>query len=290
MSGAEINPAAVNAAQAGAAPGERLAEARRAQNLLPTEIARQLKLSVWQVEALEAGHYQQLPGPVFVRGFIRNYAKLLKLDPDELLRAAGGSLLQSVPLPARAPSQDIPFPATSRPRRPVLAATAAILVGALIVYEFFWNEAEQTTSQAVSVTPVSLEPQSSSAATAASPQPADEARAVPQPTAETAALKEQGALPASAAGAPADPVRPPRPGERQVRLAFEQESWVEIRDRNERVIFSQLNRPGTQQFVSGAPPLSIVVGNAQGVRLTYEDRPIDLASHTKIDVARLTLP
>ena len=72
-------------------------------------------------------------------------------------------------------------------------------------------------------------------------------------------------------------------------MAFEQESWVEIRDRNERVIFSQLNRPGTQQFVNGMPPFSIVVGNAQGVRLTYEDRPVDLASHTKIDVARLIL-
>ncbi len=289
MSGAEIIPAAVNADPAGVAPGGRLAEARRAQNLAPAEIARQLKLSVWQVEALEAGHYQQLPGPVFVRGFIRNYAKLVKLDPDELLRVAGDSLRQSVPRPERPPSQDIPFPAPSRPRWPVLASTAAILVGVLIVYEFYWNEVEHTTSQAVSVTPAPMEPQSSSAVTPASPRPADETRTVQQAAVATAALTEQGVLPASAAGAQADPVRPPKPGERQVRLAFEQESWVEIRDRDERVIFSQLNRPGTQQFVSGTPPFSIVVGNAQGVRLTYEDRPVDLAGHTKIDVARLIL-
>src|SRR5690348_14709964 len=68
-------------------PGARLAEARQAQNLAPADVARQLKLSVWQVEALEAGLYQQLPGPVFVRGFIRNYARIVKLDPEELLRA-----------------------------------------------------------------------------------------------------------------------------------------------------------------------------------------------------------
>jgi hypothetical protein len=37
------------------------------------------------------------------------------------------------------------------------------------------------------------------------------------------------------------------------------------------------------------PPLYIVVGNAQGVRMTYAGRDIDLARHTKIDVARLTL-
>jgi len=75
-----------------------------------------------------------------------------------------------------------------------------------------------------------------------------------------------------------------------VRLVFGDESWVEIRDRNERVIFSKLNRPGTRQLVNGLPPFSIVVGNAHGVRLTYDERQVDLAPHTKIDVARLILP
>ena len=83
--------------------------------------------------------------------------------------------------------------------------------------------------------------------------------------------------------------RASRPGEREVKLDFNDESWVEIRDRNERVIFSQLNRPGTQRRVHGLPPFSIVVGNAHGVRLTYDDHPVDLVQHTKIDVARLIL-
>ncbi len=292
MSGSENIQAVANAEPAGPAPGGRLAEARRAQNLTPADIARQLKLSVWQIEALEAGHYQQLPGPVFVRGFIRNYAKLVKLDPNELLRSAGDSLPQSVPRPERPPSQDIPFPAQGRPRWPVLASTAAILVGMLAVYEFYWNEPEVTATQVASVTPAPAAPQSKSAGAPASPQPAGEIRAAqPQPAIPVVAAAQtaQGGPLASAAGAQPDPDRPPKPGERQVRMAFDQESWVEIRDRNERVIFSQLNRPGTQQFVSGRPPFSIVVGNAHGVRLTYEDKPVDLASHTKIDVARLIL-
>ena len=72
-------------------------------------------------------------------------------------------------------------------------------------------------------------------------------------------------------------------------MNFNDESWVEIRDRSESVIFSQLNRPGTQQSVQGYPPFSVVVGNAHGVRMTYDDKPVDLAPHTKIDVARLIL-
>jgi cytoskeleton protein RodZ len=43
------------------------------------------------------------------------------------------------------------------------------------------------------------------------------------------------------------------------------------------------------QSVSGLPPLSLVVGNAAGVRLLLNNRPVDLAPHIKVDVARLTL-
>jgi len=72
-------------------------------------------------------------------------------------------------------------------------------------------------------------------------------------------------------------------------LVFDEDSWVEIRDRNDQTIFSQLNQAGTVRRISGVPPLSIVVGNAQGVKMTYAGRDIDLARHTKIDVARLKL-
>ena len=68
--------------------GEQLAAARANRGLSITEIAQHLKLSPWQVEALEAGDYRRLPSPVFVRGFIRNYARLVKLDPAGLLAGA----------------------------------------------------------------------------------------------------------------------------------------------------------------------------------------------------------
>ena len=61
-------------------PGELLAQAREKAGFSTADVARQLKLSVGQVEALEAGQFERLPGSVFVRGFIRNYARLVKLD------------------------------------------------------------------------------------------------------------------------------------------------------------------------------------------------------------------
>lgn len=80
-----------NATPAAAAPepgpGAALQEERRRQSLSLTDVARQLKLAPRQVEALERDDFAALPGPVFVRGFLRNYARLLGLDPEPMVRA-----------------------------------------------------------------------------------------------------------------------------------------------------------------------------------------------------------
>ncbi|HET9403267.1 MAG TPA: RodZ domain-containing protein, partial [Burkholderiales bacterium] len=281
--------ALAGAGPAHTAPGGRLAEARRVQNLTPADVARQLKLSVWQVDALEAGRYQQLPGPIFVRGFIRNYARLVKLDPNELLRAAGDSIPQAAARPEMPPSQDIPFPAGNRTRWPELAGAAAILVGLLAAYEFYWNEPEAPVTPAIAVSPVPTARPLKNEGPRAAPQPGGEKRAVvPGITVETATQAAPQALPA-AGGSQSGQEDSPTPGERQISLVFDQESWVEIRDRNNKVVFSQLNRAGTQQSLSGLPPLSVVVGNSHGVRMRYDDQPVDLARHTRVDVARLIL-
>ncbi|HXF66859.1 MAG TPA: RodZ domain-containing protein [Burkholderiales bacterium] len=292
---------AAGAAPSGTAPGARLARAREQQNLSAADIARQLKLSVSQVEALEAGRYHQLPGPVFVRGFIRNYARLVKLDPEELLREAGESLPRPAARPEAPPSRGIPFP-SSRPRSwRRYAVAAGFIVAGLAAYEFVLMN-EPGTGPAVSVTPVSLpvappERPAMPSGSAPAPSAGDGAAAAPAagetaPAArdEPAASAEAGEGARAAAVAAREDEPQPRPGERVVRLEFTEECWVEIRDRNGRVVFSQLNRPGTVQHVSGLPPLAIVVGNAHGVRMSYEGETVDLARHTKIDVARLTLP
>ena len=273
-----------------AAPGRRLSEARQAQNLAAADVARQLKLSVGQVEALEEGRYQQLPGPIFVRGFIRNYARLVKLDAEELLRAAGDTLPQQAARPETPPSRDIPFPTTQPARWPKYAVAAAVIFSALAIYEFTRNSPEDAATRPVAVTPVpvaaqpKVEPTPPPVQVMTEPAPAE-----PAITVATAAEPLPAAPVVEPAAAADGAERAPKPGEKRVRLDFDQESWVEIRDRNERVIFSQLNRPGTTRQVSGLPPLSVVVGNAHGVKMTFADQPVDLAIHTKIDVARLIL-
>jgi cytoskeleton protein RodZ len=282
----DIRP--IEVARAGsAAPNLRLSQARQAQNLTTADVARRLKLSVWQVQALESGQYQQLPGAVFVRGFIRNYARLLKLDPEELVHAATGLLPQSAPLPETSPSRDIPYQAAGTWHWQRYAAAAAVIVAVLAIYEFFFNDepgAVSTRPGPVAALPSSQEPR---------PAPVKKPREAQarQPAAATESSPQVSrAVPiATSAGVSQPQERIAHPDEREIRLVFEEQSWVEIRDRNDQTIFSQLNQPGTERRVSGVPPLSIVVGNAHGVKMIYAGRDIDLSRHTKIDVARLKL-
>jgi cytoskeleton protein RodZ len=91
---------------------------------------------------------------------------------------------------------------------------------------------------------------------------------------------------------PAAPAQQPSggaPGEGRIRLEFDSESWVEIRDADGKTLMSQLNPAGSRRVVLGRPPLSLVIGSGTAVRLTYNDKPIDLKPYIQIEVARLTL-
>jgi cytoskeleton protein RodZ len=94
-----------------------------------------------------------------------------------------------------------------------------------------------------------------------------------------------GAAAAAHAAAGTTPV-----AEQTVVVAFRDNSWTEIRDRDGRVLLTGMNRAGTAQTVSGTPPLTIKIGNASDVTLRYKGERIDLAPYTQKNVARLTLP
>ena len=68
-------------------PGAALQAAREEAGLSIPEVAQRLKLTVRLVEAIEANDRQKFPPSVYLRGFVRNYAKLLGLDAEPLLDA-----------------------------------------------------------------------------------------------------------------------------------------------------------------------------------------------------------
>lgn len=68
-------------------PGKRLREAREARQLTREEAARQLHQEVSIIQALEEDDYASLPGQTYVLGYLRSYARLLKLPENEIVAA-----------------------------------------------------------------------------------------------------------------------------------------------------------------------------------------------------------
>ena len=271
------DPAAVAAQpNPGPAVGEALADGRRALGLSVEDIARQLKFSVRQIEALEHGRFEQLSGPPFVRGMVRAYARLVRVDADPLVRRLAprtaepdqGNLAASLRKP-------IPFSDGAKRVNLVYAALSLAVLGVIGAVAWEWHGERSASNRLtfVRAAQVPLEPARAPVAVTGT----ELATVEPQPA---AGLNE------SAAETEASPAAD---GRRRLTLHFDRESWVQIRARDGRILLSQLNPAGTERVVEGRPPFDVVIGNAQHVRLRYDDRPIDLAPHVKVEVARFTL-
>nr|VFJ50748.1 MAG: protein RodZ, contains Xre-like HTH and DUF4115 domains [Candidatus Kentron sp. DK] len=70
-------------------PGRQLREARRSYNLTVEDVAAYLRLHPATVHNLEEDNYAHLPGPTFVRGYLRSYARSLDMDPEPILDGFG---------------------------------------------------------------------------------------------------------------------------------------------------------------------------------------------------------
>jgi len=297
------------AAPAAVSAGAMLRAAREAAGLSLDAVAQQLKLAPRQVTAIESDDFAQLPGRTFVRGFVRNYARLLKLDADAVLAAlpggGDGAGLAAPTLHATAPSiGELPVSQTSRPAwaKWAIPLTLVAIVAAGAAYEMLRTAAPPRTPApataeprepvigpkapepapppaAVAPTQTSVPPAAPAALPAPASGPAPGAAAAPPPGATTTALPNPVAsVPAAAA-----------PGDRELVLAYRDHSWTEVRDRNGRVLLSAMMSPGARQVLSGPAPFELVIGNAGDVTLTLDGRAVDLVPHTRQSVARLTL-
>ena len=279
--------------------GEILARARVAQGLTLDDVAQQLKFGARQIDALEHGRFENLPGSTFARGMVRSYARLLKLDAEALLDQVAGKF--EVPDADRLATryrEPVPFSDGSRRSNITYAAlsVAILLVVAGVLYG--WQQ-ERSGATRLNFVPAARAPLEPPRTAQVSPPPRP-AAATPPSIASTDA--GAGSNAGSSASASAGTASPPAPSESstapapaatpavgRIALHFDAESWVEIRDGSGKVLLSQLNPAGSEKVVQGTPPFSVVVGNAQHVQLTYDGQAFDLAPHIRVEVARFTL-
>jgi cytoskeleton protein RodZ len=251
---------------------------RRAELGLSLEdVANQLKFAPRQIEALEMADFAKLPGGTFARGMLRGYARLLKLDPEPVLAqlAAAGLGRQAGPEEAVSLRAPIPFSEGGKHVNLVYAVLSVLILAVVAFLAVEWYQEKSAAPKLAFVSPQQDAPAGEAAPEAPS-APATFASAGPSPVPETTPR--------------ADEKRPPvAPGKRRIVMHFDKESWVEIKAGNGELLLSQMNPAGTEKVIEGVPPFLVTIGNAPNVRVTYNELPVDLRPHFKVDVARLTL-
>ena len=289
--------------------GEKLRLAREALGISALDIAHTLKLGPRQVEALEAGNWQGLPGNTFVRGFVRNYAKVVQVDATPLMAELDGSLEKQANNLTVSESPPATMPqsggASRRDRAVVMTGVGLVAVAAL-AYFLMPNDlsALRETTQGL-LDSLARKEERAPAPVIAAPSVSTPAEPIfppgttPQQIMNPQAQTPIEVVPGNAAPAPAPNLSLPTPpadvkpvaiaNAPQLRFVFEKESWLEVRDRDNKAIFSQRVPAGTEQTLSGQGPLSLVVGYAPGVRVFSHGQAVDLAPHTRGEVARLVL-
>ena len=118
--------------------GEWLRETRLRKGLTFAEIEQTTRINRHYLEALEAEHFDVLPAPVYARGFLRSYARMLGLDPEQAIALMPADLPRPPgldPLPglrrAASDAPAIPFP--SLPSIPIAPRAVAILAGGVLL-------------------------------------------------------------------------------------------------------------------------------------------------------------
>jgi cytoskeleton protein RodZ len=306
-------------------PGMQLAMRRQEFNWTVEQVASQLNLAPRQVLAMEADDYGALPGMAVARGFIRSYAKLLKLDSAPMLAQiakAPGSMEQSIPLRRAIPSTTFqPHRGATRARQSgpstMLLVSGVVFAAVLAAVVYLQRDqlaglvpeplvglferapgsaeapvaGEQTNGSVLDTdvaAPLHQAPSASGPGAATVPTPAP-AGMTPELAPSATGTSAVPAAPASLASLTSPVAAGTAQSANSLVLSMRQDSWVEVKRADSTTITSRVMRAGSTETFELAGPLMVTVGNASGVSATVRGAPLDLAATTRNNVARISI-
>ena len=279
--------------------GSTLQKARKAAMFSLDHVASQTHLPKEVIESLENEQFDKLPDAVFVRGYIRAYAKLLGVDSQPLIDSYNATQFEE---PEIVPTASL---ANSKPRTPGMdrmtiwstVAVALILLG--LVASWWWYRDVDSPVRLAELTNIDADKVDADIDALSSELSVKElenntsADAKPdhqvglgtlsednesKPVVET---KEQENINTTVVDSQSDratnqiiaarvePVEPQvlTDGRVVLNIKFNEESWIEIFDARKRRLLHGLIKPGASREVSGLPPFNVFFGNAPGVEL-----------------------
>ncbi len=232
----------------------RTARAEKGVSLAQAEAATMIRRSY--LEALEDDEYALLPGSVYVKGFLRNYAVYLGLDPSHVLSIYHREYPDQ--------SQQVVAPATIKPRGTSQLITGGTLAGVLLIVvvavfgtyvfrqvEAFRQAGPSTSASALVPTPTPIPPTVTAAPSLAAAAPAS-------PSSGPAAAPSAAPSPASGA---------------EVTAKVNQDAWLQVEVDGQRS-FEGVLKAGQSQTWKGKDDVFVWVGNAGGVSIVFNGKDL----------------
>ncbi|MBH0088958.1 RodZ domain-containing protein [Pseudoalteromonas sp. AS71] len=271
--------------------GQILKNHREQANVSIATIAAPLKLSELQIKRLENDEFTLLGPITFVKGYIKNYCRELKVDSTPIL-----AMMPAPPEPTKPANMQSFSRRTEKEANDSRLMFFSYLILAIVIGSsalWFWQNAtpieEQTSNINVANSKMSerqaaqpsiseqqqqaeiddeslLESQSTSSETSTSPEAVT----------ETAPIASNNASQEDASST--------------IVMNFNGESWVEIYDGEGEKIAFGVKKAGYIMTVSGTPPFSVVLGKHDAVDITLNGEPVDVSAFPKNRLAKFTLP
>lgn len=298
-------------------PGRQLREARERHSLTVAQAAHELHVDEALLRALENDEFEKLGAPIFVKGHLRNYARMLGLDAAHLISAYEEMLRPADPvLQTRAASvQRMGDSGTST--RWLRGISSFVVVALLIGLAGWWYYQRDSLPRDTGPLTLSMEPQPAAEPVTMGPdretpaapdiefteivpgaalEPEDDAPAT-ENNAEVAldapALENQTLNAVDETARPA--VQPqtaesitvaPERGMRAappLQLQFREESWVEVYDAEGRPLLYDLVSAGATRELNERGEVRLFLGNAPGVDIRVNGEAFDLKRYIRSD-------
>jgi len=279
--------------------GNRLAAARVAMDLGVDEVAQRLHLPTATITDLESGQIARIGTPVYLKGFLRSYLRLMALPEvwaEQALATSGAGTAPAVRPAAGAVARRVSWLdrykwATSYVVGTALALTAVHwlvsntpqlgLPDSTQAPSFSGDQAPPASvSQPISATPPNIAP----VGPMTTPLLADE-------TQSAEANNNNRELPPMLASL--SPFRVSSPSgdddSAPLQLEFDQDSWVDVRDQADAKLAYSVIRAGDQRSFDSGESFTVNIGNVGGVRVVIAGDALDLAPFTKGNVAKFSL-
>ena len=250
--------------------GSLLKQAREQAGLSLDQVSSQLRMPARVLQSLENEDWQKLGAPVFVRGQLRSYARLLKVDIEPYLQQAQLQSIRPAELVRHNHTPQYQRVMESVGRRVVyVVITAAIAVPVwMATQSHMGGQSAQTASLDVIPSP---EAASSGVAQAAGPE-------------QAVASKPQAAPYVASLTPPLS-----RGNKNLLTLRMSGDSWVQINAPDGSSVEKGLLKAGSERSFETAQIGRVVLGNAEAVEVQQSGSTVDMTPYKRANVARFTV-